>query len=725
MNTKIFTVSLRALWIGSIFALSGSLLSANAIAADDNKLRSVSLSEADHHLIADTVHTLPPAIAWLFPSDSRKSLTKIAIYGTEAFNVRNIHDRHIRVGNGQAKPIGYWRIVYDINDDGLEDLVFVVNTQKLKTDEADRFLVVTGHTSTTGSKTFHAAAPLGASSNLATELFFAVAEGVTGGLTHTAAGYALSALGIGEESSEPVLELSEIVAELSDISNTIAALGTELNSSLNLILTEIQRLDCNNQFNIIASDIAQITTWSNILQEWTMRTANGIPPPSAMCSTPDIENCFETFVVDVLAGTSSGEGVQNRLTSIHTELAAGGGLSGLLATCIVPMGQPVASTLDDRNYYAKVQDLVHYFYGIQVQAMNIYAEARHYRAWQAYVSDGFGDPGVDEAPEVCNNAPLGSQAGIHCALVKTELNRVYSRLQTQFAIAGAPYSQGKLVMLNGSNYLWPLNLDDFRANDGFTCQTPLTANFPCGTPAGTSHDKYFFTKLGGNLPYGGFGSTGFNGYFLWQTARASQWQELLGTTSHGANQTLAAVMKDNLGFSTNVNRIFLTNDIVTTRGTNVVRWLDTNFSPNGWHAVGFPPWGGIDSFKFMYTNSGDQRFTNNCVFNGQSSFVNNNTPTGFFYHGYLQQSSFGDDGQPCELFHPGHEPGGFVQSENNIQLRYPLLDVSRLPCGQPLLCGANRSDVNPAGVPSMCGADFDAYFEDRVPMPEGFQFPGC
>jgi hypothetical protein len=120
------------------------------------------------------------------------------------------------------------------------------------------------------------------------------------------------------------------------------------------------------------------------------------------------------------------------------------------------------------------------------------------------------------------------------------------------------------------------------------------------------------------------------------------------------------------------------------------------------------------------------QFTSNCIFNGQQPFIDNGSDNQNFYFGWLQESQYGDDNNACELFYPNalFWPG-MVKWQNSTQLRYPVININSLSCGATLLCGGTRPDVNPAGVPSMCGSDFDAYFEERVPKPDDFQFLGC
>ncbi|MCP3672070.1 MAG: hypothetical protein GY814_16870 [Gammaproteobacteria bacterium] len=712
--------------------------------------------EADHHLRADTIHSLPRDIAWFFPRDKSRYYEKIAIYGSETVDIRQLHFRQIRVGKARTRPMGFWKVYYDLDRDGRSDLIFVVRKKRLGTEQGDRFLPITAHTvgsapppnspaspmidtrtaspvsesltnNSSPSVTVMAAAPLGASAEIASALFEAVAGSTIDTVTSTGVGFALSALGVGIDSSSPEVDLAPVIDELATISNQIGQLGSELDQGLTLIETELKTLDCDNQFSIISEDIAQIKSWANTLKSWAERPSKGIGLPESSCTEPDIENCVEALVDDVLSDSNNNRSLNERLTRIHTQLI--GGVGGLIKACVAAISTPDQGTLDDRDYYASVQNLSHYFFGIQVQALNLYAEARHFRAWQHYISDGNPKLAADLVPGVCSNATAGSPAQAQCELVKEQVHRVYARLQSQYALAGAPYSQSNLVIVNGFDTLWPLNLDDFRKNDGYTnCSSPLTSAVPCGAVAGSWKDSDFMAKNGNPIAYAGSSEVGFAGYEGWQVAGKQEWSDLLASSSYNKNQSIETYLKNDMGFSFGTaNQIFLTGDTSALNGSTVVAWLDTGFVWNQWDFINrMPPWDGSHAFDGLYSNYNDTRGTATCMFNGAASYLPQVTANHSFYAGYHQQSAIGDDGNPCPLFYPNSKKPGILTSENRVQLRYPVLDINALSCGdEPLLCGGARRATNPGGMPSICGADFDAYFEQIAPQPENYSDAGC
>ncbi|ADN75435.1 hypothetical protein Fbal_1226 [Ferrimonas balearica DSM 9799] len=695
-------------------------------------------------------HQAPPGQRCLEKLEKR-GLIAVVLYGSAAENldIMAIDADALRIGPNQVRP---WRkeVLYDdLNHDNLTDMVILVKQRKLGLQEGDRFLTITGiHalpavpgplSDDATSQPMLATAPLGASPSPATVLFSAVLKGVGSTVGSTATSYLLGSLGIANESDTPLVDLSPIESELEGISEQIAALTTEVNQALNLIAGEIQTGQCSTAFNTISDDVSQITTWTNILQDWSSRTNDGDLPPLTSCQVDDIENCMETWVSEVL---DSSNGVIARLTRIHTELVPGGGIDGLLDACVKSFGAPASFTFGDTDYYAKVQDLSHYFYGIQAQAANLYAEARHFRAWQAAVADGLADPDVSTVRNICEAPPVGTQTKTQCDLAKTAVSRLYRRLQTQVAVAGAPYSRSNVALVNGTNDLWLLRLDDVADSDGYGCVFPLTSAATCGSSTGTYQQTTFSDSQGQPLVLGGLDD--FSGYSNWQVADNTAWSNLMRSTVGGvgyrASETVATFMDDTLGFdSSGQARIFITNNTVDA-GLNIrnaepdqVCFLDANYQGSTWTNTSTPPWCSSQSIGSSYPPSGDTKiyvgfYANYCGFNTRAGFVPGDSQNMGFYAGRPAFQAVGETG-PCPVWYDSARPTWWTvhnRAEGTPRhFRYPIVDISTLSCGDTLMCGGARSRFNPGGVPSMCGADFDAYFENLVPTPDSLTGSGC
>ncbi|MBY5920231.1 hypothetical protein [Ferrimonas balearica] len=686
-----------------------------------------------------------------FKKLEKRGLVAVVLYGSESdeADILAIDTESLRLGPNQARP---WRqeVLYDdLNHDALMDLVLLVQKHKLGLEEGTRFLTITGlHAygdtsgplpSTTDSQPMQATAPLGASPNPATALFSAVLRGVGSSIGSTATSYLLGSLGIANQSDSPLVDLSPIVDELEGISEQIAALTTEVNQALSLIAGEIQTGQCSTAFNTISDDVAQITTWTNILQDWSDRTANGDLPPTTSCAVSDIENCMETWVNAVL---DTNDGVVTRLTRIHTQLVPSGGIDGLMAACVKSFPQPGSFTFGDTDYYAQVQDLTHYFYGIQAQAANLYAEARHFRAWQAAVDEGLATPDVTTVRDVCDSPPAGTQTKTQCDLAKTTVSRIYRRLQTQIAVAGVPYSRSNVALLNGTNDLWLLRLDDVSDADGQGCAFPLTTAATCGSSTGTYQDTGFVDVDSKPLVMGGLDA--FAGYNNWRVADNTAWTNLMRSTVNGvgyqSSQTVEAFMDDTLGFdSSGKARIFITNNTVDA-GLNIrdsepnqVCFVDANYQGSKWTNTAVPPWCSSESLGSSYPPSGEEKiyvgyYSGGCGYNTRAGFVPGDSNNMSFYAGRPAFQAVGDSGS-CPVWLGSARPTWWTvhnRAEGTPRhFRYPIVDISTLSCGEALMCGGARSQSNPAGIPSMCGADFDAYFDNLVPTPDSLSGSGC
>ena len=599
-----------------------------------------------------------------------------------------------------------------------------------------------------------------------TSLFSGLVEGAGRFGGELAFSYVLSLFGV---TNETTAALQEVEGELASINEAIVNMNAEIVDALGDIDTDIDKQTCQQAFNNIKDDTDWIKNRYATLTGWTERTSRGVVAPDLTCPDhpDDTEECVEAWVTEVLEDSEST--TIERLTSIHSELV-GEGSVGLLTSCLALLSPPTANTFDDRDYYANVQNLMANYYGHQVRGLHIYVEAQHFRAWQDFVEADLGDLDVTTVRDICNLDGIEStKAGGHCDDAETLVHTVYKRLQKQFALAGLPYSSHAVRLQNGTRYLWVHKLDQFAHGDGFGCDFPLTSADPCGSTAGTYRDKEFLDASGKRIKFGGIND--WPGYNNWEVAGPDAWTQLMAATAfvrtgkkdiagnpifeqvgYQEDQEVLDFMLDTLKFSQAEEtiepeflggeveiarpRIFLTNKtsstpIVSGDDNEYVCFIDTHYEASRWgDDTPLPPWcsetalgdADVDLSPISRDEPGDEETLyqvltgelDTCFyFTARSDVPSPSRNDGF----YLGNPAVPGQELLCDVWKDDVRPG-WLASEERKQFRYPILDISKLKCTADLLCGEGTVDsTNVQGVPTMCGDDFDAYFETIAPSP--------
>ena len=530
----------------------------------------------------------------------------------------------------------------------------------------------------------------------------------------------------------------------------------QLNTTLQQVNTSILQQTCDQMYGDIAPLTGRITLlWQEYetLLGWNASTGQYTNKP--LTDTGDID-AWISDASGAQSGQNPGPSVLSELTTMQQYLDTGGsGADSSITACIKAIasasngsGLPSPGTMDDRSYYtAIVQPALNYYYGLQLQAMIMYVQMNNYLAWQAAGSPTSSSP-TGIAQNVCGTASFqatsksptptpsypqatqGQSPTGYCELAYNFTVTANQQIRYQWAQAGAPYSDGAVVLQNGTTNLWVTDLASF--NGGSGCIPPGPTPTPtCGAAAGKWNALSTI-------------SNSYDGRSSWATANAKQWGALINPNGVSVENPSGVTIPST---QTAWNSGTLASWLETKGFVNVGPWVVwTGDQANGADA-GFLYPATVPTkvtaaclvvTAYPYSGSGDNGGTGMQPF--CTGWNNNfgkltNKPT---EHNDICISSESEEAiYPACYINGPSDFGGFfnllyqaddldgLQWKTSPQWRlssaatqpafhWPVMDVSAVTCSstEP---GATK--VNPAGVPSMCGADLTAYLNAQVPPP--------
>lgn len=536
--------------------------------------------------------------------------------------------------------------------------------------------------------------------NPATAIFASVAEGIGSSTGDTLFGWGLSAIGLNTVDGET---FDEIADELVEIEEELVAIDAELEQ----LDEDIRQQTCDlTTTTSVASAVSHIDELA--VQYQNIVTYGG--------DAADIAS-FVDAVLD-----TSGDGVDSvaaDLSAIEVGLMPEGASgTGVLASCIALIDAPTSGTWDDTTYYDQVSDLTEYYYGYQAQGVALLSEAYHYEAflqWAAENDASTLDPA--DAQDICADSPTGEVETL-CGYAEGYVKEVYGNLQRQFAFAGAPYTNDDVLLQNGSGWLFARSIDAFTKASGASCTYPLTSAAPCGPTVG-------------DATLTSFGVT-YAGYDGWLPAASAQLSTMLAgfrALSSSSTETAGAYLSS-IGFADAADKIVITptrvEGSVQIDGTPVdvpaVCFMDTQIARN----------------TVTKTNSGDtihatQPFCDGKDGTGTTEALVDPDTNSEGSCGWLVYEPSWTKSLPGAAFYVAELEGGFLSTctkwltnpgwtqtgdaeASMHQFHWPYFAISALTCGTNH-DGSARSATNAAGVPTMCGSDFDQWFAALVPSP--------
>lgn len=527
-------------------------------------------------------------------------------------------------------------------------------------------------------------ADLGDDSSTLADLMLEIGKGAAGQVGGTVAGYVLSAFGLSGG------DTSGIQGELATINQTLIAIENELDA----IDTAIVQADCNqeaNQAHGPASVIkSRYDTYVGYINEARGLSSSGdLVPPSV--------STMDGWADDVINGTATDMSVQTALSNIDVDLEAGGGTSqGIIQACLESelLSPPGNGTLDDRTYYDDVYQLINYWYVWQMRGLWMLQEAYHFKAQQAL------DVSVDPDVSVCA-FDLNDAQHDACQQAYQGANTVYSGLANQFEQAGAPYTNDDVLLLYHDNTqtLYVRTLEDFThgCSDSLSSQSPcgLTVRNYAGTDTSVTYPIVYQTYPSGT----------------WRPATFGEFTTLLAPRA--SSQTPYAYL-DSIGVPNTNNKVVQFHDTFKATAYDTVDVTATKFVDNQFTDGIVHTDETLENFLRLGKRCPDGLATR--VYNSDNDVVSNER------HGWYNLAI-----DPCNVTKVTWEtnPGWRTSNGSSTvaqQYTWPVITV------QDLTCTNGRVNTNPGGAQTMCGADFDAWFDIQVPRPAsctGTTFATC
>jgi hypothetical protein len=574
------------------------------------------------------------------------------------------------------------------------------------------------------------------SSSFALGLMKSMAEGAAGAIGSDLVGWVLGSAG---STDQDLAVLDQISDELDTIENTLVGIENELSEALDAI----QQLDCDTW---VQTALPYVDAISNLWDPDSVASGDlGAEAPQqsyvgivaeTQGNTITLDE-METWVDQVLNNNDQGIGglsVLDYLQDLGNVLIPPTGGTGIIDGCLTVSSNSPASFLgqtDDVYYDTVVAPLIDYYYAIQTEGLLMVVEALDFEAWQASGSPMSTPQNIaDLAATICGSPAAAAvqycQNADWAVLGMNGTSGVRGRIAAQLTKGGAPYTttsdlvgtQPVHTFIGGNPVIYASSPSLFSSLNSTNCPELDSANV-CGILKGVWSN----TTIGGRYGFYGAGADG-----VWQAANGSDvtilfWEPLGAPEWTTAYTNVGDYLMRERGFQDLPDDIiFVTADALVVNpfgnvtyepsAPAVVAFTDTGLTPQN-----FPPYfTGWDAGNYWNTERSLQLVTSSSSTCDKFS-RNGNLPSpsanGSFYVGSSEFCIKVGAGNTLEWEWTSADPPGWSRdpggATNHPQFRLPVVPMSSLTCN------AGLSSTNPAGAPSMCGDDFEAWLDQQVP----------
>lgn len=524
---------------------------------------------------------------------------------------------------------------------------------------------------------------------------------------------------------------ADIVDELDTIEGTLSEISKELGD----LEGDIQKLNCGIDVDFLNQYAAGIQSYFQTYQLWVSDMKQNAMPSVADMS--EWANCAVGLpTARQTCAIAGGVSVQTMMQALANAAAATAGSSGSIAACVEASGAqpPTLNTLDDRPWYEKnVEPITDWYLGLNTQGLAVLVEAWHFRAWQES-----GSPTTASPDEIYDTiCPAGDQHDGCIEPINYYNNYFFGNVKSQLQAGGAPYSTDQYLIFNnpGWSYLVARSIEAYNqaadpantAGCASTIPGALTSAAPCGPTVGNYNDPLPSVAFG---PYG-YGAPASDGTAngTWETSVAGIFQRLFnlgfnsawnGVTASRFLCTLSVsggdtteCLQANGGAGLQMgSKIVQFSDLETSSafvteyiGHPLIRFMDGGLKNESGDYYSHPMMN--NAYQELFVNYGAKCYDGDTWY-AYNTYRNDGTNNSSDPDYYKFEICYGGRlvGQDW-IVKPQFDPRNPVK-----QYRWPMLDRATLTCGD----GSSAANAfNPAGMPTMCGADFDAWFEAIVP----------
>ena len=591
-----------------------------------------------------------------------------------------------------------------------------------------------------------------------TSVWTSVIESSEFGLGTTVVGWVLSAIGLARGTNQ-TNELKEIASELETINKDLEAINSTLEQILNAIKNQTcTQLESGTDLEIAVNNIQSL--FNDYQQQFIQQAQQG---------NPVLENQLATWLVAVMDEDS---GVAQNLTTINTSVLRN--TANIIETCTSSItsdyladttsGGPLGNPFNDSAYYAGIQNIINYYYGIQVLGSAILAEALHLQATCAKAG-GYSSTnetcdfskiaGLSIPPstpdEVCKN-PTGDTATFcsEANLVITDPQTgsgAYERVTSQLITAGAPYSwDKKMGLVWGTSILMPSSLEDFTNSAVFSngskitpdgCATPLNSNSACGYTVG-QYNKQFDAGIqyvyGGNsdqVLWNNFSSKELDTNKIWSMLFETYNKKRFSSSNAIDTGGSAADYMNSIGFTDANHKIITVDETSKAWGKSGICNVFTE------PKISMPFCSGLDDSSHVCSATAssddcknDENPCDTCSIEEAKAIgdvIDTKTyANGFYYLKYQCSTLILSNGKVTSCDYKD-KPGWLTDVADDDkfhQFRWPMLNIKDLAdetssnyCSLRKGTSSIPGYLNSAGQYTMCGSDLQAYIDQLIPKP--------
>ena len=251
-------------------------------------------------------------------------------------------------------------------------------------------------------------------------------------------------------------QLNQIQEQLGEIDSRILALQVQIQE----LTKTVANVGCANAIQTLDARIGTIND-VNVVFASMLQTAQSLPtgpdPAATLATLKEDYTNLGNMAMGPNSNTPEGGPLYDAITAIHRELMGSpvDPRSGVIYVCGLAglksfTDDGKQDLVDDRAYYAQITAIVNYYENYELLGLSLLDEAASYKVTEALTKQHAAIPAQSAlAPCALPAAKSGDAAQI-CRDGAKLTKDLYSDLVQEWATTGRPYSDGKVLLQDGS-----------------------------------------------------------------------------------------------------------------------------------------------------------------------------------------------------------------------------------------------------------------------------------